>query len=106
MACGKEKLLLRKHHPISDLDDTPTHLFASFLVLTEEMIKDGSILFMNPLHFVNVLGDLFHSNQGIMLINHDDSCQLAISASPSSWKKNYQLLLFIRCLNSQGLELL
>lgn len=36
-------------------------LFAGLLVLTEQVIKDGTVLFVDSLHFVDVLGDLFHA---------------------------------------------
>ena len=34
-------------------------------MLSEEMIENSTIFFMNPLHFVDVLSNLFHPNQSL-----------------------------------------
>lgn len=36
-------------------------LFAGLLVLPEQVIEDGTVLFVDSLHFVDVLGDLLHA---------------------------------------------
>lgn len=36
-------------------------LFAGLLVLAEQVVEDGAVLFVDSLHFVDVLGDLFHA---------------------------------------------
>ena len=38
-------------------------LFARLLVLTEEVVKDGAVLFVDALHLVDVLGHFFHAFQ-------------------------------------------
>jgi hypothetical protein len=42
-----------------------THLFACFLVLAEEVIEDGPVLLVDPLHLVDVLGHALHPDQGL-----------------------------------------
>ena len=37
------------------------YLFTGLLVLPEEVIKYCTIFLMNPLHLINVLGNLLHS---------------------------------------------
>ena len=37
------------------------YLFTRLLVLPEEVIKYCTIFLMNPLHLINVLGNLLHS---------------------------------------------
>ena len=39
------------------------HLFARLLVLSEQMVEDSTILLVDPLHLVDVLGHLLHANQ-------------------------------------------
>lgn len=40
-------------------------LLARFLVLSEEVVEYGSVLFVNALHLVDVLGHLFHSFESV-----------------------------------------
>ena len=42
-----------------------TNLFACLLVLPEEMIKDGTVLFMDSLHLIDVLGHFLHADQSL-----------------------------------------
>ena len=41
------------------------YLFASLLMLPEQMVEDSTILLVNPLHLVDVLGHLLHPNQSL-----------------------------------------
>lgn len=34
-------------------------------MLPEQMVKDGAILFMDPLHLVDVLGHSLHADEGV-----------------------------------------
>ena len=40
------------------------HLLARLLVLPEQVVKDGPVLFVDPLHLVDVLGHSLHPDQG------------------------------------------
>ena len=40
-------------------------LLAGLLVLPEEVVKDGAVLFVDPLHLVDVLGHLLHALEGV-----------------------------------------
>ena len=41
------------------------YLFASLLMLSEQMIEDSTVLLVNPLHLVDVLSHLLHPNQSL-----------------------------------------
>ena len=41
------------------------YLFARLLMLPEQVVEDSTVLLVNPLHLVDVLSHLLHSNQGL-----------------------------------------
>ena len=43
----------------------PSYLLTGFLMLPEQVIKNSTILLVYPLHFIDVLGNLFHPNQSL-----------------------------------------
>ena len=44
---------------------TQIYLFARLLMLPEQVIKDSTVLLVDPLHLIDVLRHLLHSNQGL-----------------------------------------
>lgn len=41
------------------------YLFASLLMLPEQMVENSTVLLVNSLHLVDVLGNLLHPNQSL-----------------------------------------
>lgn len=51
--------ILRKKEKV--IGEAPAHLFTGFLVLSEQMVENSTVLFVNSLHLVYVLGHLLHA---------------------------------------------
>lgn len=67
------------------------YLLARFLMLSEQVIEDGSVFFVNSLHFVYVLCYFFHTFQSLCI--HDTYTYTYIYIRFTNKRREFSLLL-------------